>query len=395
MTASDLSMPTSAAQLRFAPRDVLGYATVIAAIHAAGFGLMFFVIAPRQLHAGSTVLGMGLAVTAYLLGVRHAFDADHIAVIDNTTRKLMNSGARPAAGVGFWFAMGHSSVVLVMTALVALGVRAAATTMNGGNTVSEWLSLAGTLTSGLFLTLIGLLNLVTLRGIWTLTRTVRATGHLPEDELEHHLNQRGLLARILGPVGRRVTRAHHLFPVGLVMGLGFDTASEVALLVLAGTGAASGLPWYAVMVLPLTFAAGMTLFDFADGLVMTHAYRWAFTNPLRKLFYNLTVTAMSVAVALVIGGIELLAILNERLHLTDPVTSWAAGLDMGNVGFVVVAAFLTVWAGAYLMWRCWGRRPLPPTNPAAPEMTASPDGPRCTHNPRLTCETQQPGEMRG
>lgn len=345
----------SDAHLRFGRRDLIGYAAAIAAMHVVGFGLVYLVIEPQHLHVGNAVLGTGVAMSAYVLGVRHAFDADHIAVIDNTTRKLMNSGAKPAAGVGFWFAMGHSSVVAVMTALVALGVRAAATTMNGGNAASEWLSLAGTLTSGLFLTLIGLLNLVALRGIWRLTRTVRTTGQLPQDELDAHLAKRGFLARILDPIGRRVTRPVQLYPIGLIMGLGFDTASEVALLVLAGSGAAAGVPWYAVMVLPLIFAAGMTLFDFADGVVMTHAYRWAFTNPLRKLFYNLTVTAMSVAVALVIGGIELLAIMNERLELSDPVTSWAASLDMGNVGFMVVAAFIAVWAAAYLLWRRMNR----------------------------------------
>ena len=336
--------------LRLHRRDLAGFCVVIAALHIIGFAILVFVVAPQNLHVGKQSLSIGLGLTAYILGVRHAFDADHIAVIDNTTRNFMNRGAKPAAGVGFWFALGHSSVVAIMTALVALGVRAAVTTMNGGNAASEWLSLAGTLTSGVFLTLVGLLNLAALTGIWRTFKSMRA-GECDEAALEAHLNSRGLLARFLAPLNRRVSKPVHLYPIGLIMGLGFDTASEVTLLVLAGTGAASGLPWYAVMVLPLLFAAGMTLFDFADGVLMTQAYRWAFTQPVRKVYYNLTVTAMSVVVAFIIGGISLVGILHDRLGLNDPITSAIAEIDLGSTGFIVVGAFVAVWLGAIGYWK--------------------------------------------
>lgn len=326
------------------------YCAVITAMHVVGFGALWLVIEPQDLHVGTQVVGIGLGVTTYLLGVRHAFDADHIAVIDNTTRKLMSDGHPAPSGVGFWFAIGHSTVVAVMTALVALGVRAASSTMTGENSMSEWLGLAGTLTSAFFLVAVGLLNLHALQRIWGVFRRMRSEG-LDEAELERHLEGRGLLLRVLGPINRGVRNPVGLFPVGLVMGLGFDTASEVALLVLAGSGAASGLPWYAVMVLPLIFAAGMTLFDFADGVLMTRAYRWAFTRPVRKVYYNLTVTGLSVAVAFIIGGIELVGVLHERLGWSAPVVDDIAAVDLGSAGYIVAATFVVVWLGAVAYWK--------------------------------------------
>ncbi|MFC8501345.1 HoxN/HupN/NixA family nickel/cobalt transporter [Pedococcus sp. NPDC057267] len=325
------------------------YGAVILLMHVVGFGLLVFLIAPRHLTVGSQVFGLGLGITAYVFGLRHAFDADHIAAIDNTTRKLMAGGGRPKS-VGFWFAMGHSGMVFVLTALMALGARAAVYLTGDDSTVHVVLSTIGTLVSGGFLVLIGLLNLVALVGIWRLFRGMRH-GVLDELALERHLDARGFLSRLLGRVGRAIRHPWQMLPLGMLFGLGFDTASEVALLVLAGTGAASGLPWYAVLVLPLLFAAGMSLLDFLDGVFMTVAYDWAFAHPVRKIYYNLAVTGLSVAVAVVIGSVELLSVLHERFGLDSWAMNWVADVDLGSIGFVVVGLFVVVWAVAVGYWR--------------------------------------------
>ena len=275
--------------------------------------------------------------------------ADTDAAIDNTTRKLMASGGRPKS-VGFWFAMGHSGMVFVLTALMALGTRAAVTLTGDDSKVHVALSTAGTLVSGGFLFLIGALNLVALVGIWRVFREMR-TGSLDEHALERHLDSRGFIARLLGRVGRSIRHPWQMLPLGMLFGLGFDTASEVALLVLAGTGAAAGLPWYAVLVLPLLFAAGMSLLDFLDGVFMTVAYDWAFAHPVRKIYYNLSITGLSVAVAFVIGSIELLSVLHERFGLDSWATNWVTAVDLGSIGFVVVGLFVVVWAVAVSYWR--------------------------------------------
>ena len=231
--------------------------------------------------------------------MRHAFDADHIASIDNTTRKLVGEG-RSSVSAGFWFSLGHSSVVFAASLLLVAGVRSVAGVVQDENSdVGQTLALVGTLVAA-FLVLIGLMNLTAAVGIGRVFRRMR-TGEYDEAELERHLHNRGFLSRILGRVTRRVSRPWHLYPVGLLMGLGFDTATQVALLVLAAGSAAFVLPWYAILVLPVLFAAGMSLFDTADGVLMSRAYGWAFLKPIRKVFYNLTVTLLSVTVALVIG----------------------------------------------------------------------------------------------
>src|SRR5919112_1478737 len=341
------------AQEAIGPRGWLslgGMAGFILALHVVGWGLLIFVIAPAQYQVGAAgAFGVGLGVTAYTLGMRHAFDADHIAAIDNTTRKLMADGQRPVA-VGFWFALGHSSLVIVLAILIAAGARMAEVLLTGDSGTHHVLRLVGTGTSGLFLYVIGLLNLVALIGILRVFRRMRE-GRLDEQSLQAALDARGFLARILGRLTRSVTRSWQMFGVGLLFGLGFDTATEVSLLVLAGSGAASGLPWYAVLVLPLLFASGMSLFDTLDGTFMNVAYHWAFSNPVRKIYYNVTVTGLSVAVALVIGTIELLTVLHDRLGLTDAVTGWVASLDLDAVGFVVVGLFVVVWAVAVGYWR--------------------------------------------
>jgi len=336
-------------------RDWLEVSVLVAAIallHLVGFGALVMIIAPHHYHVGAQVFGIGLGVTAYTLGLRHAFDADHIAAIDNTTRKLTADGKKPKA-VGFWFAMGHSMMVLVLAVLVIAGTKAAGALLDDDSTARHVLGMAGTLASGGFLYLIGIINLVALIGIWSVFRAMRH-GQFDERELEDHLNKRGFLARILRPIMKRITRPVQMFPVGVLFGLGFDTATEVALLALAGTGAAAGLPWYAVLTLPILFAAGMSVMDTADGLFMTVAYDWAFAHPARKIFYNLTITGLSVAVALLIGTIELVGVLHDNLGWINPATDWISTLNLNNVGFTIVGLFVATWACAIAYWRLIG-----------------------------------------
>jgi nickel/cobalt transporter (NiCoT) family protein len=322
---------------------------VIALMHVVGFAVLVFAIAPHHYRAGTQIFGVGLGVTAYLFGLRHAFDADHIAAIDNTTRKLMADGKRPKA-VGFWFAMGHSTLVLVMAVLIMIGARAAGALADDKSSTRHMLGFAGTLASGLFLYLIAIMNVIAMIGIYRAFTKLRH-GSYSDTEIEAALNDRGFFARPLRPVMNRITRPVQLYPVGALFGLGFDTATEVALLALAGSGSAAGLPWYAVLVVPLLFAAGMTLMDTLDGLLMTVAYDWAFMQPVRKIYYNLAVTGLSIAVALLIGSIELVSILHDDLDWVDPITSWISGIDLNNAGLAIVALFAVTWIGAVAYWK--------------------------------------------
>ncbi len=326
---------------------------VIAVMHLVGFGTLLVVIAPRHYQSGTEVFGIGLGVTAYLLGLRHAFDADHIAAIDNTTRKLIGQGPRPNS-VGFWFALGHSSVVFAMAVLLATGVRAASTLVDDASPAHHALGLAGTMASGLFLYLIALANIIALIGIVRALKLLRG-GSSPDAELEAALDNRGLVVRMLRPVLHRIRHPAQMYPVGVLFGLGFDTATEITLLVLAGGSAAAGFPWYAILLLPLLFAAGMTLVDTADGLLMTSAYGWAFTRPARKIYYNLTVTALSVAAALLIGSIELVSILHQDLDWSDPVTDWVSGVSLSGAGLLIVGLFAVTWLGGVCYWKSRAR----------------------------------------
>jgi high-affinity nickel-transport protein len=351
-----MSLPTPVRDvlpaLRWRREDTVrtaGLLAVVAALHVVAFGVLFLLVVPNHYEVGSKAFGIGLGVTAYTLGMRHAFDADHIAAIDNTTRKLMADGKRPVS-VGFWFALGHSSVVVVMAALVAGGAQLAGTLMDEKSGTHQVLGVLGTILSGTFLYLIAALNLVALLGILRVFLAMRA-GAYDEAELEAHLDSRGFMNRLLGRFTRSITRPGQMFPLGFVFGLGFDTATEVTLMVMAGSGAAGGLPWYAVLCLPLLFAAGMSLFDTLDGTFMNFAYHWAFSNPVRKVYYNLTITGLSIAVAFIIGTIELVGVLHDKLDLRDSVTGWIAGLDLDHVGFVIVGLFVVVWAVALGYWR--------------------------------------------
>ncbi|WP_330289919.1 HoxN/HupN/NixA family nickel/cobalt transporter [Streptomyces sp. NBC_00576] len=327
-----------------------GMAAFIVALHVIGWFTLVVVVAPEHYSVGGKAFGIGIGVTAYTLGMRHAFDADHIAAIDNTTRKLMGEGQRPLS-VGFWFSLGHSSVVFVLALLLSLGVRAlAGPVQDDGSRLHDVTGLIGTTVSGTFLYLIAGINLVILAGIWKVFRQMR-TGHFDEDALEEQLNSRGFMNRLLGRFTRSITKSWQMYPLGLLFGLGFDTATEVALLVLAGSGAASGLPWYAILCLPVLFAAGMSLLDTIDGSFMNFAYGWAFSKPVRKVYYNLTITGLSVAVALIIGTVELLGLIAEQADLHGPFWDRVAGLDLNIVGYVIVGLFFATWAVALVVWK--------------------------------------------
>lgn len=337
-------------------------------MHVIGFGVFFTLIEPQHLKLGSSVFGVGIAITAYILGVKHAFDADHIAAIDNTTRKLVDI-KKPAAGVGLYFSLGHSTVVFLMAALLALSVSWAVDLASDGNGIRNMLGIFGTMVSGVFLLLIGLINAISFVGIMRVWRRSK-DGALNEKELERQLDGRGFVSKLIRPLIKSVDRPGKMYLVGFLFGLGFDTASEIALLVLAGTGAATGLPWYAVLCLPLIFAAGMSLFDTLDSAVMVKAYSWATFNPIRKVYYSLTVTGISVMVAVLIGGIELIGLLNEKLGLRDPLTGWIASIDLENVGYIIVGTLIFAWLASTAYWKLgkveerWAGHPTGPRSAA-------------------------------
>jgi high-affinity nickel-transport protein len=333
-------------------RRAAGLGALVLGLHAIGFGALLLLVAPHRFtpgHAGT--FGVGLGVTAYTLGLRHAFDADHIAAIDNTTRKLMAEGKRPL-GVGFFFSLGHSTVVFALALALALGLRALGTEVaHPGSFLHELTGVVGSGVSGTFLYLIAALNVAVLAGIVRACAGLRAGHALDQAELERLLGSRGLVNRLLGPLAARVRESWHMYPVGLLFGLGFDTATEVALLFLAAGAATSGLPVYAILCLPALFAAGMSLLDTIDGSFMNFAYGWAFSNPARKLYYNLVLTGLSVAVALLVGSIELLSIAASPLGLHGGLWSLAGRLDLNTAGYAIVALFVLTWVAALAVWR--------------------------------------------
>lgn len=329
---------------------VAGMAAFVLALHVIGWFTLVAIVAPQHYGIGTKSFGIGIGVTAYTLGMRHAFDADHIAAIDNTTRKLMSEGRRPLS-TGFWFSLGHSSIVFGLAVLLSLGMKTLAGPVRDDNSrLHDVTGLIGTTVSGAFLYVIAVINLVVLAGIWKVFRRMR-TGHFDEAALEEQLDSRGFMNRLLGRVMKSITKPWQMYPVGLLFGLGFDTASEIALLVLAGSGAASGLPWYAILCLPVLFAAGMSLLDTIDGSFMNFAYGWAFSKPVRKVYYNLTITGLSVAVALIIGTVEFLGLLAGKFGLHGPFWDRVGGLDLNVVGFVIVGLFFATWVVALLVWK--------------------------------------------
>jgi nickel/cobalt transporter (NiCoT) family protein len=301
----------------------------VGALHVAGWGLLAY-------YARTSPALVGLGTLAYTFGLRHAFDADHIAAIDNTTRKFRQEGQRPL-GVGFFFSLGHSSVVFALAA----GIGVAASTVRARiPSFQHWGRPVGAGISGAFLLAIGVLNLLVLVDVVGIFREMRR-GELDEERLEARLLDRGLMSRgILKRLGDRIHSSWQMLPLGMLFGLGFDTASEVGLLALSAGAAGRHLPFAAVLALPLLFAAGMSLLDTADGAFMSHAYGWAFSNPVRKVYYNITVTALSVTVALGIGGAELLQLVVR-----------AAWLDVNRLGYAIVGLFFLTWGVSAVVWR--------------------------------------------
>jgi nickel/cobalt transporter (NiCoT) family protein len=327
-----------------------GMAAAVVGLTVLGWVTLVAFVVPGHYSVGSKTFGVGIGVTAYTLGMRHAFDADHISAIDNTTRKLMNDGQRPLS-TGFFFSLGHSSVVFALTFLLSVGVKALIGPVKSDNSALHHVtSVVGTGVSGTFLYLIAAINVVILAGIVRVFRDMRR-GEYDEDALEAQLNARGFMNRIFGRVMRSITSPWQMYPVGILFGLGFDTATEVALLVLAGTGAASGLPWYAILCLPVLFAAGMSLFDTLDGTFMNFAYGWAFSQPVRKVYYNITITGLSVVIALLIGTAEFLALIASEYGLNGPFWNWVSGLNLNTLGFIIVGLFVATWAIALTVWR--------------------------------------------
>src|ERR1700682_3003377 len=320
-------------------RRLAGFFGGVGLLHVAGWGLLLAVAAGRP-----TILALG--GLAYTFGLRHAFDADHIAAIDNTTRKLLQDGHKPI-GVGFFFSLGHSTVVFLVAAALGLTVK---WVLDGQMRTAG--SLAGTVVSGGFLVLIGVFNLVVLFGIVRVYRRLKSGDYEDEHALELDLTAGGFMSRIFGRLFRVIRHSWQMYPIGFLFGLGFDTASEVAILAISAGAAANGVPFAAVIALPLIFAAGMSLMDTADGAFMAKAYSWAFTSPIRKVFYNLTMTSLSVFVALFVGTIEIMQVVIRALDLQGGVFDAIGGFDLvGRAGYFVVAAFVLAWVAALLIYK--------------------------------------------
>lgn len=327
-------------------------AATIALLLALGWGMFFVVVLPGDYGlANDRTFGLGLAFTAFTLGARHAFDADHIAAIDNTTRKLVNDGGQPMS-VGFWFALGHSTVVLVAVGLLAAGLNGLAGQLSDdGSALAAITGTWGVIISGAFLLMIGTVNLASLTRICrTFRRLNMGTDIYSKQRLEEDLHDRGVVSRVLGPLARRIDKPWKMYPVGLLFGLGFDTATTIGLFVI-GSGAALTAPWFVVLVLPILFAAGMTLFDTVDGALMNRAYAWANARPVRKVYYSLTVTALSVVTAYLVGGVALLGLLAASVRADGGPLAWVASLDLGSFGFVIVGLFLLTWFSSFAYWK--------------------------------------------
>jgi high-affinity nickel-transport protein len=294
---------------------------------------------------------MGTALLAYSFGLRHAVDADHIAAIDNVTRKLMQDGKRPVA-VGFMFSLGHSTIVVVGAAAIAGTALALQQRIDGFRNIG---SVIGTLVSSFFLFAIAIVNLIVLRSIYRAFVRVRSGGAYVEEDFDLLLGNRGFLSRLFRPMFKLITRSWHMYPLGILFGLGFDTATEIGVLGISAAEASKGLSFWAILLFPVLFAAGMSLIDTTDNILMLGAYGWAFVKPIRKLYYNMTITSVSVVVALVVGGIEALGLLAEHFHLQGRFWELVARLNdnFGTLGYFIVALFALSWiiSIAVYKWR--------------------------------------------
>jgi len=328
----------------------------IAAVNLAGWAIFVLYVMPHHFDyrgegdSRGLGVGIGVAVTAWLLGFRHAFDADHISCIDNTTRKLMSDGKRPL-GSGFFFSFGHSTVIVAVGVGITIAARAVFGAVVDPSSAYETAGgTIGTLLSAGFLYLIALLNLIVLAGIVKVFREMRGGGY-DEQQLEAQLQARGLMYRCFGRFMRSVNHTWQLYFVGLVFGIGFDTATEVVLLAATAYAAIQGLPYFAVLALPFLFSGGMMLFDTLDGAFMNFAYGWAFARPVRKVYYNLVITALSIGAAFIVGTIEILGILTTEMHLHGAFWDTMANFNINVAGFCIAALFVLVWAAALIYWR--------------------------------------------
>src|SRR6516225_2760005 len=318
-----------------------GFSAAVVGLHVLGWGLFVY-------YSGRYPALAGLGVLAYTFGLRHAFDADHIAAIDNTTRKMLGQGKRPL-GVGFFFSLGHSTIVFSLAAGLAIAARAVKSHIP---MFQDYGPYVGASVSGTFLWIIGILNLIVLLDIVRVAGELRR-GHYDAERLEQRLEDGGFFGMI--------SKSWHVYPLGVLFGLGFDTATEVGLLALAAGVANNAVPFLAVLSLPVLFAAGMSLMDTADGAFMCQAYGWAFSNPVGKIYYNITVTSLSVTVALAVGSVELLQVFATKFGLDGGVWAWLNALDFEKLGYVVVGLFIVTWAASVVIWKTrriderWGR----------------------------------------
>lgn len=336
---------------------------LIVVLHVVGFGLLWAGSGGNHVLSGGATFGVATGLLAYTLGLRHAFDADHISAIDNVTRKLVADGRRPLS-VGFWFSLGHSTVVLALAILLAFGVDALGSAVSNEDSVLHVVTgLIGPIVSTAFLLVIALANVALLRAALRRRRALVSAAEGEEDPQPDGPLVHGPLAYVFGPLIRRVDAAWKMYPLGFFFGLGFDTATEVALLVLAGGGVAAGLPVTAILALPIIFAAGMCMCDTVNGLFMRVTYDRATTDRRLKSTYDVVVTGLSVAVALSIGIIQAISIAGEQLDLTGGIFAWADGLDMTIVGYAIVALFVAVWA--LMLLRLRRGVPSPPRAGAA------------------------------
>ncbi|EII2004284.1 HoxN/HupN/NixA family nickel/cobalt transporter [Staphylococcus pseudintermedius] len=315
------------------------YLGIVILLHIVGIVLMW-------IGGAQYPLLMSMGVIAYTLGLRHAFDADHIAAIDNTVRKLLQQKQNPM-GVGFYFSLGHSSVVLLMAAALGIAVTWAQRHMESFQTTG---GLIGTIVSGVFLLLIGILNLVILVQLIQLFRQL-SQRNITDAQMDELIESRGLIMRFVRPLFQFIQKSWHIFPLGFLFGLGFDTASEVSLLALSAGAAQHTVPFLGIIALPILFEAGMSLLDTLDGVLMTNAYHWAFDKPARKIFYNITMTAISVVAALLIGGVEIMQLLGEKWHWKNGFLGWVTQLDFGWLGYALVVVLILSWIIAMVVWK--------------------------------------------
>ncbi len=312
--------------------------------------VLVWIWAATVLHGHAALLGS--AMLAYTFGLRHAVDADHIAAVDNATRKFMQMGQRPVAA-GLFFSLGHSTVVVLMSIAVGVATAAASSRFAHFKAIG---SIVGAGASAFFLLLLALFNVLVLISVWRTFRAVRRGEAFCEDDFDILLNSRGFLARLFRPLFGMVTKSWHLFPIGFLFGLGFDTATEVALLGIAATESANGASFWVLLVFPALFTAGMSLIDAADGILMLGAYGWAFMKPVRKLYYNLTITAVSVLVAALIGGVETLGLIGRGLALDGSFWEAVAMINegFGALGYVIIGVFALSWIASALIYRFMG-----------------------------------------